>query len=175
MNMKTFEADVELIRTLYNAAWEKNWGAVPMTDAEFSHMAKQLKPVAVPELVLFANVGDQLAGFVLALPDLNLALKHMDGRLLPFGWAKALWYSRSIHQIRVLTLGVLPQFRRTGAADLLYLNLIKNAKAKGMASGESSWILEDNTLMNQAIEHVGGVAYKTYRLYDKAIAPAVKH
>lgn len=172
IDMKHFADEVERIRSLYNAAWEANWGAIAMTDAEFTHMAKQLKPVAVPELILFAEVGGQLAGFVLALPDLNVALKHLNGRLLPLGWAKALWYSRSIHQIRVLTLGVLPQFRRTGAADLLYLTLIKNAKAKGMASGESSWILEDNTLMNQAIEHVGGVPYKTYRLYDKAIAPA---
>lgn len=171
IDMKNFGAEVERIRSLYNQAWEANWGAIPMTDAEFSHMAKQLKPVAVPELILFAEVGGELAGFVLALPDLNIALKHLDGRLLPFGWAKALWYSRSIHQIRVLTLGVLPQFRRSGAADLLYLALIKNAKAKNMASGESSWILEDNVLMNQAIQHIGGVPYKTYRLYDKAIAP----
>jgi GNAT superfamily N-acetyltransferase len=174
MDMKNFERDVALIRGLYNEAWEANWGAIPMTDAEFSHMAKQLKPVAVPELVLFAEVGGKLAGFVLALPDFNVALKHMSGRLLPFGWAIALWKGRSIHQIRVLTLGVLPQFRRTGAADLLYMTLIKNAEAKGMASGESSWILEDNILMNEAIERVGGVAYKTYRMYDKAIKPMAK-
>jgi GNAT superfamily N-acetyltransferase len=164
IDMKNFTAEVERIRGLYNEAWEANWGAIPMTDAEFTHMAKQLKPVAVPELILFAEVAGELAGFVLALPDFNVALKHMKGRLLPIGWAQALWYGRSIHQIRVLTLGVLPRFRRTGAADLLYLGLITNAKAKGMASGESSWILEDNVLMNQAIERVGGVPYKTYRM-----------
>ena len=74
-----------------------------------------------------------------------------------------------IHQGRVLTLGVLPEFQRTGAADLLYLALIKNARAKGVVSGEASWILEDNALMRVPIERVGGEPYKTYRLYDKAI------
>jgi GNAT superfamily N-acetyltransferase len=146
-----------------------------MTDAEFSHMAKQFKPVAVPEMVLFAYVRGELAGFALALPDLNVALRHMNGRLLPFGWAIGLWYGRKINRGRVLTLGVLPQYRRTGAADLLYLTLIKNARAKGIVSGEASWILEDNALMRTAIERVGGKPYKTYRLYDKPIGAQSTH
>ncbi len=173
LNMKDFDAEVARIRSLYNEGWQANWGNVPMTDAEFTHMAKQFKPVAVPGMVLFAYVRGKLAGFALALPDFNVALRHMKGRLLPFGWALALWYQRKIDRGRVLTLGVLPQFQRTGAADLLYLTLIKNAKAKGFVCGEASWILEDNALMRVPIERVGGEAYKTYRLYDKAIgAPA---
>jgi GNAT superfamily N-acetyltransferase len=169
LDMKNFNAEVERIRKLYNEGWEANWGNVPMTDAEFGHMAKQLKPVAVPEMVLFAYVRGELAGFALALPDLNIALRHMHGRLLPIGWALGLWYGRKINRGRVLTLGVLPAFRRTGAADLLYLTLIKNSRAKGIYQGEASWILEDNALMRTAIERVGGDPYKTYRLYDKAI------
>ncbi len=173
INMKDFDAEVARIRSLYNDGWQANWGNVPMTDAEFTHMAKQFKPVAVPEMVLFAYVHGTLAGFALALPDLNVALRHMKGRLLPFGWALGLWYGRKINRGRVLTLGVLPQYQRTGASDLLYLTLIKNAKAKGFVRGEASWILEDNALMRMVIERVGGEAYKTYRLYDKAIgAPA---
>ncbi len=173
LNMKDFDAEVARIRSLYNEGWQANWGNVPMTDAEFTHMAKQFKPVAVPEMVLFAYVRGKLAGFALALPDFNVALRHMNGRLLPFGWAVALWHQRKIDRGRVLTLGVLPQFQRTGAADLLYLTLIKNAKAKGFVCGEASWILEDNALMRVPIERVGGEAYKTYRLYDKPIgAPA---
>jgi GNAT superfamily N-acetyltransferase len=154
---------------LYNAAWEANWGNIPMTDAEFDDLAKQLKPVVVPELVLFAEVRGELAGFALALPDLNAALRHMNGRLLPIGWALGLWYGRKIDAARVLTLGVLPRFRLTGAAELLYLALYKNAVARGITHGESSWILEDNRLMRQAIENFGGDPYKTYRLYDKTI------
>jgi GNAT superfamily N-acetyltransferase len=173
INMKDFSEEVERIRKLYNEGWEANWGNVPMTDAEFEHMAKQFKPVAVPEMVLFAYVRGELAGFALALPDLNVALRHMNGRLLPIGWALGLWHGRKINRGRVLTLGVLPQFRRSGAADLLYLTLIANARAKGIYHGEASWILEDNTLMRAAIEKIGGDPYKTYRLYDKAIgAPA---
>src|SRR5581483_2155257 len=102
LNMKDFDADVERIRTLYNAGWEANWGNVPMTDAEFAHLAKQLKPVAVPDLVVFAYVRGELAGFALALPDLNVALKHMKGRLLPIGWAVGLWHGRKINRARVL-------------------------------------------------------------------------
>lgn len=169
LDMKRFDEEVERIRALYNEGWEANWGNVPMTDAEFKHMAKQLKPVAVPELVVFAYVRGKLAGFALALPDLNVALRHMNGRLLPIGWALGLWHGRKIDRGRVLTLGVLPEYRRTGAADLLYLTLIKNGRAKGFRHGEASWILEDNTLMRAAIERAGGTPYKTYRLYDKAV------
>ena len=117
--MKDFNAEVGRIRELYNKGWEANWGNVPMTDAEFAHMAKQLKPVAVPEMVLFAYVRGTLAGFALALPDLNVALRHMNGRLLPIGWALGLWHGRHIDRGRVLTLGVLPEFllhRRGGPA-----------------------------------------------------------
>jgi GNAT superfamily N-acetyltransferase len=169
LDMKDFDAEVGRIRELYNKGWEANWGNVPMSDAEFAHMAKQLKPVAVPEMVLFAYVRGTLAGFTLALPDLNVALRHMGGRLLPIGWALGLWHGRKIDRGRVLTLGVLPEYRRTGAADLLYLALIKNGTAKGIRHGEASWILEDNALMRTAIERAGGTAYKTYRLYDRPI------
>jgi GNAT superfamily N-acetyltransferase len=173
LDMKQFTKEVERVRTLYNAAWSANWGNVPMTDAEFDDLAKQLKPVVMPDLVQFASVRGELAGFALALPDLNVALRHMNGRLLPIGWALGLWYGRQIKTARVLTLGVLPKYRRTGAAELLFLAMVRNAFAHGIKSGESSWILEDNLLMRQAIENVGGKAYKTYRLYDKPIRGAV--
>jgi GNAT superfamily N-acetyltransferase len=169
LDMKHFADEVGRVRMIYNAAWSANWGNVAMTDAEFADLAKQLKPVVMPDLVLFAAVRGELAGFALALPDLNVALRHMNGRLLPIGWALGLWYGRKIRTARVLTLGVLPAFRRTGAADLLYLQMVKNCFAHGIHSGESSWILEDNMLMRQAIERIGATAYKTYRLYDKPI------
>ncbi len=169
LDMKHFGDEVERVRQLYNAAWEANWGAVPMTKEEIDHMAKQLKPVVAPDMVVFAEVAGELAGFALALPDLNMVLKRMNGTLLPFGWAKALWYSRSINRGRVLTLGVLPPYRRTGAAELMYIALLRAAAKRGITRGESSWILEDNTLMRRAIENVGAKVYKTYRLYDKAL------
>jgi GNAT superfamily N-acetyltransferase len=170
LDMARFQEEVDRVRTLYNTAWEANWGAVPMTDAEFADLAKQFKPVVMPDLVVFGEVNGELAGFALALPDLNVVLKRLNGSLLPFGWAKALWYGRKVPGLRVLTLGVLPQFRLTGIADLMYLAIIKNGLARGMTYGESSWILEDNHLMRQAIEKIGGEPYKTYRVYDKSIA-----
>jgi GNAT superfamily N-acetyltransferase len=169
LDMAHFQDEVDRVRLLYNTAWEANWGAVPMTDAEFADLAKQFKPVVVPELVAFGEVDGHLAGFALALPDLNVVLKRLNGTLLPFGWAKALWYGRNVPGLRVLTLGVLPEYRRTGVADLMYLAIMKNGLARGMTYGESGWILEDNLLMCQAIEKIGGVPYKRYRVYDKAI------
>jgi len=169
LDMSQFPQEVDRVRQLYNTAWEANWGAVPMTDAEFADLAKQLKPVVVPDLVAFAEVDGKLAGFALALPDLNVALKRMGGNLFPFGWVKALWYSRKPPGLRVLTLGVLKEYRKTGAAELMYLAIIRNGLKRGMTYGESSWILEDNAAMRQSIEKIGGVPYKTYRVYDKPI------
>jgi GNAT superfamily N-acetyltransferase len=170
IDMRRFDEEVDRIRVLYNTAWQANWGAVPMTQAEIGHMAKQLKPVVIADLVVFVMVRGELAGFGLAIPNFNLVLKRIgNGRLLPFGWAKALWYARSIDQGRVLTLGVLEAYRKTGAAELLYLAMLRAAAKHGLTSGESSWILEDNTLMRRAIENTGAHAYKTYRLYDKAL------
>ncbi|MGH7719716.1 MAG: GNAT family N-acetyltransferase [Gemmatimonadaceae bacterium] len=169
LDMKRFWQDVERVRDLYNAAWEQNWGFVPMTDAEFTHLAKQMKTVVDPSLVAFAEVDGELAGFAMALPDLNRALRHMRGRLFPFGWAKALWHSRGIDTLRVLTLGVLEKYRRTGAAEMLYLYLMRTAPRRGITKGEFSWILEDNLPMRTALEKLGASAYKTYRLYDRPL------
>jgi GNAT superfamily N-acetyltransferase len=166
LDKKHFWQDVALVRSVYNEAWEKNWGHIPMTGAELDYMARQLKPVVEPKLVVFAEVDGELAGFGLALPDFNVALKHMNGSLFPFGWAKALWYSRKITTTRVLTLGVLEKFRRTGVGELIELELMINAEKLGITGAEFSWILEDNPLMRTALEKMGATAYRTYRLYD---------
>jgi hypothetical protein len=94
LRMNRFNEEVELIRQLYNSAWEKNWGFVPMTDAEVDHMAKQLKPVVDPELALIGEINGEPIGFALALPDVNQAIRHLNGRLFPFGSAKLLWHMK---------------------------------------------------------------------------------
>jgi GNAT superfamily N-acetyltransferase len=167
--MKRFQAEVDKVKYIYNVAWEANWGAVQITDEELADVAKQLKPVVMPDIVQFAEVNGETAGFALALPDLNVALKHMGGSLFPLGWAKLLWHTRKVPGLRVWALGVHPKFRRAGVAELMYLGIVKNGLARGMVYGESGWILEDNFLMRQAIEKMGGQRYKTYRVYDKAI------
>lgn len=168
LDMKNFQRDVDLIRTLYNQAWEANWGFTPMTDAEVEHMAKGLKPVVDPDLALIGLVDGEPAGFALSLPDVNQAIKPLDGKLWPLGWLRLLRGMRRIDRIRILTLGVLPRYRRSGLDALFYYETFKRGTAKGYY-GESSWILEDNTLMNRALEKMGFTRYKTYRLYEKSV------
>jgi GNAT superfamily N-acetyltransferase len=166
MDKKRFWEEVERIRTIYNKAWARNWGFVPMTEEELTHMAKKLKPVVDPDLIAFAEVDGELAGFGLGLPDLNIALKHAKGRLWPLGWLQILRHSREIDRFRVLTLGVLEEHRRTGAAEMMYLYLLRTGPPKGISKGEFSWILEDNTVMRAGLDKLGAEVYKIYRLYD---------
>ncbi|HEY8164874.1 MAG TPA: hypothetical protein VIF83_04895 [Gemmatimonadaceae bacterium] len=169
LDMKRFWEEVELVRTVYNSAWSENWGHVPMTDAEINHMAKQLKPVVEPSIVVFAYSGTELAGFGLALPDLNVALKKMNGRLLPFGWAKALWYSRKIDTARVMILGVFDKFRRQGVAELMEMEMMDAAPRHGIVNADFSWILEDNLVMRTPLEKLGAQVYRIHRMYDVSL------
>lgn len=170
LEMARFEEELATVRRLYNAAWEKNWGFVPMTDAEFDYLAAELKPILDPRLALFVETPDgETVGFALALPDYNQVLRHLNGRLLPFGILKALWYRRRIHRMRVLTLGLLEEYRGKGIDALLYLGLIRNGAARGITECEQSWILEDNEKMNAAIERLGGRLYRRYRLYERPL------
>ena len=169
MNKKKFEEEVELIRGIYNSAWEKNWGFVPMSNPEIDHMAKELKPVVDPDLVAFAEKEGKTIGFALALPDLNQALKKANGRLWPFGLPRMLLEMRKIHRLRVLTLGVLAEYRRLGADVLLYSHLYRRGTAKGYSAGEFSWILADNEPMRRALEQIGARVYKTYRIYEQPL------
>src|SRR5256886_14510065 len=169
LDMKRFTAEVELIKALYNQAWEKNWGFVPLTEAEIDHLAKQLKPIVVPDLVVFAEREGQVVGFGVALPDFNLALRHNpSGRLFP-GILKVLWHSRKIHRARVLLLGVIPELRGRGIDGVLYEWVWGNCVKHGMASGEGGWILEDNAPMTKAADQLGFHVAKIYRIYDNGL------
>ena len=169
LDMKRFDRDVEVIRSLYNQAWSHNWGFVPMTDAEFDRMGRDLKKIVDPRICLLAESEGEAVGFILALPDLNQALARIDGRLFPFGLLKLLWYSRRIDQIRVITLGVLPEHRRRGVSAILVSQVIERGLEAGYRRAECSWVLETNTEMRNALERSGGRVYKTYRLYEKPL------
>lgn len=170
LDMKRFDDEVLLVRDIYNAAWERNWGFVPMTEAEIRHLARELKPVIEPDLVFIGYVDGEPAGFALALPDVNQAIRHARGRLWPLGLVKILWHMRKIRRIRIITLGLKPEHRRTGLDGLFYRQIFLNGAAKGYTTAESSWILEDNLPIRQALEKIGFEVSKTYRLYDLAIA-----
>jgi GNAT superfamily N-acetyltransferase len=166
IDMKDFAAEVERAWSVYNSAWSKNWGYVPMTKEEFDLMGKDMKLILRPELVLLGEKQGRTVGFALALPDVNQALKPAGGHLFPLGLLKILYYQRLVKSVRVVALGVVEEFRATGLAAAFYAILVRNARKLGFGETEMSWILEDNTLMNRSIQLMGAERYKTYRLYE---------
>jgi GNAT superfamily N-acetyltransferase len=166
IRMDAFREDVEQVWEVYNAAWSRNWGFVPVTRDEFLTMAKEMKAILDPGFVLIGEVDGRVVGFALGLPDINQALKHARGRLFPFGLLKILYHKRFIRSVRVLVLGVVEQFRTAGVAAGFYAELVRHARRRGFTDCEMSWVLEDNTLMNRSIEAFGGKHYKTYRIYE---------
>jgi GNAT superfamily N-acetyltransferase len=166
INMKDFQNDVARIWEVYGAAWQRNWGFIPMTREEFSLMGKEMKMILKPDLVLIGEVGDRVVGFALALPDVNQALKPANGSLFPTGLLKILYYQRLIKNVRVLALGVVEEYRASGLAAGFYATLVRNARKLGFGDCEMSWILEDNVLMNRSLEVMGAKRYKTYRIYN---------
>ena len=162
------------LRQIYNEAWQNNWGFVPFSEKEFEFMTRELKPLLVPELVWFAEIEGQPVGFILCVPDINVALKKINGRLttfgLPIGLAKLLYYKSRLKTVRLVALGVLPKFRRHGIAEMLVLRIIEEAMIKRGFIGEGSLILEDNRMMNGFLEAIGAEKYKSYRIYRRALA-----
>jgi GNAT superfamily N-acetyltransferase len=169
IDMKRFDDEVAVIKKLYNAAWEKNWGYVPMTDHEIDHLAKDLKQIVVPEFVLFAEREGETIGFAVALPDLNVALrKNRSGRLFP-GILKVLWAARKVRRLRIALLGALPEWQGRGVDMLMYKRIWETAINMGYDWGEAGWILEDNHPMLNGLERMGFHPYKTYRVYDRPV------
>jgi len=169
LNMRRFPAEVELVKQLYNEMWERNWGFVPLTDAEIDHLAKQLKPIVVPDWVCFAERAGRPVGFAVALPDLNVALKHNpSGRFFP-GILRILWHARKIPRARVPLLGVVPELRGSGVDALMYHWIWTHAVRRGITWGEAGWLLENNPAILHGAERMGFRRYKTYRVYDKPL------
>lgn len=172
--MNDFAAEIERCKQVYNAAWERNWGFVKMSDAEFAYLAKHLRQLALPELLLLAEIDGRPVGFSMTLPDLNEAIRPLDGRLfrcgLPIGLVRLFYNIRRIRTARLLTLGVVEGFRRRGIAELLILRTLDYGKNIARYTGaELGWTLEDNELINRTIIAVGGQRYKTYRIYQREI------
>jgi GNAT superfamily N-acetyltransferase len=172
IRMKEFDAELETVRAIYNTAWEKNWGFVPMTEEEIRFMARELKPAVArdPELVTIVESEEgEPVGFSLVLKDYNQALIHAKGRLFPFGLVKILWHARNIDFARVLTLGLVPEYRGKGIDALIYTRIFRVGASKGINQGELSWVLDDNLPMLKPLEKVGARVYKRYRLYDRPL------
>lgn len=166
IDFSRLDEEIELVKPIHRAAWSKNWGAVPMTDAEYSYLANGLKTIADHDMCYLAFIDDKPVGVFVVLPDYCQPLRHMRGRMLPLGWIKFLWHRRKIDGIRVLIMGVLEEHRLKGIEALFYKAACEEAARKGYGWAEMSWILEDNYKVIRGIEGMGGEVYKRYRIYD---------
>ncbi len=168
LRAKHLRDEIKLFVQIYHEAWAKNWGFVPMSEEEVAFLARSMKDLIIPQLALFSETqkGEPI-GFILAIPNYNPVLKAMGGRLTPWGILKALWVKRKITELRVPLFGIRPPYRLRGIDVLLYTEVFRRGWQRGYRSAELSWILEDNHLMQKAIEAMGGRPYKRYRIYQK--------
>lgn len=175
LNRKHLKQELELLRDIFNEAWSENWGTVPATEAEFTEIGKAMSLLISDDFVQIAEVDGEAAAMIVCLPNINEAIADLNGKLLPFGWLKLLWrlkirYPKSA---RILLMGVRKKYHHTSFGPALSYMLTDTLRypvlARGMREMEMSWILEHNSGMRSIIESLGGVAYKTYRLYEKTL------
>ena len=169
MRKSDLEAEIGRFIEVYNAAWEKNWGFVPITEEEVRFHAKTLKQIFDPRWTFVAEKDGETLGAALTLPDINQVLKKLNGRLLPFGWLRFLLGKSKIDRVRVFALGVKPEYQHTGIAARFYVRHVETAKVAPQDRGDQGWILETNEPMNRAMEGMGGKVVKRYRLYEKRL------
>ncbi len=174
VNLKNWSQEVDSMLEVYNDAWEKNWGFVPMSPEEFRHMAAEMKQIVHPEFIQICEVEGKVAGFAVCLLDYNQVFKQIpSGTLfsygLPLGLFKLLRAKKMINRCRVITLGIKEEFRKSGLAGLMYIKLHEEANRLKLKTAEMSWILEDNLLMRKPLELMGAKIYKTYRIYQSQL------
>jgi GNAT superfamily N-acetyltransferase len=169
MRKSDLAAEVGRFMEVYNAAWERNWGFVPITEEEVRFQAKNLKPILDENWAMIAERDGEVVGAALTLPDINQVLAKMNGRLLPFGWWHFLTRRWRMDRVRVFALGVKPAYQHWGVAAALYVRHIETAARTPQTWAETGWILEVNEPMNRAMEGMGGEVVKRYRLYELAL------
>ena len=172
-NLKNLALESERLRQIYNDAWKGNWGFVPFTEAEFAHLTAEMKPLLRPDFTGIAEVNGQAVGFILALPDINVAFQKINGRLttfgIPIGLIRLLYEKRRLRKARLIAMGVRPEFRQHGVAEMLVLRIIEEGMFKVGFKGELSMTLENNFMINRFLEAIGATRYKRYRIYRKQL------
>jgi hypothetical protein len=176
VNKKRFDEEAALILGILNDAWSDNWGFVPFTDAEVAYAGKKLKPIVFEDLVMIAEIDGRPVAFMMTIPDLNEKLKDFGGSLLPFNWARLLWWLRKpkVRTMRVPLMGVIKELQSSRIASQLAFMMIeyirRTAIAKyGASHGDFGWVLASNTAMASVGAAVGGKLAKVYRIYEKTL------
>lgn len=171
LDMKKFADGVKTFKGLFNEAWNttNNHGWVPLTDEEFDFITHSLKPVTDPELVIMAKKGDQVVGGMICLPDWNEVFKSWKGKVFPFNWIQLFTKKRSMKCLRIVILGVLPEYQKKGLDVVMYYEILNRGLAKGMEWAEASYIVEDNMPMFKPLMNIGGEIYKKYWVMEKSI------
>jgi len=176
MDRKNFKSEVTLLLDILNDAWSDNWGFIPMTEAEIDEMASIFKFLLRPEAVVIAEYNGEATGFSLTLPNINEAIRDLNGRLLPFGFVKLLWRLKvaGLRSGRMALMGVRRKWQNSHIGAVLALSIIQHTRishfARGIDRAELSWLLDSNERMKHMLTLVGGTVYKRYRIYDKALS-----
>ncbi len=160
---------VKQIQEIFNVAWEGNWGHLPLTDAQIEMFYQELKMIAIPELSIFAEHNGTTIGFIISIPDVNPALRILNGRLYPWRLLRFMAEAKKTRKIRTLIMGVLPEYRGRKIDDIFYLMTIENGIALGYTESDCSLVVETNTKMIGALKPLFADHYKTYRIYERPV------
>jgi len=167
IDFSKLDEEAPKLRYIYNEAWKDNWGFVPFTDEEFDALVKELKMITSPDLVFVVEDHGEPVAFSATIPNINeIFIKIRNGKLFPFNFLKLLNFKKRIKTVRILTLGILENYRKTGIDAVMYAKTFENGTKKGYHEGEASWILESNVMMNRALKNINAELYKTYRIYQ---------
>jgi len=175
INTKNLQNEVRVAMEVFNDAWSENWGFVPFSDAEVTHLASELKPLLASETFIIGKIAGRPAAFICMLPNLNEAIQGLNGKLLPFGWAKLLYHLKikGVKTSRIPLMGLRKEYQNTRQGLALVAKLCEDVFAAGRKKGfthcELSWILETNKSMIRICEQASALRYKTYRMYEKAL------
>jgi hypothetical protein len=176
VEVSRFDAEARIILDILNDAWSTNWGFIPLTDSEIAFVGKKMKPIIFADLVRVAELDGKPVAFLIALPNLNLVLKKLGGRLFPFGWLRLLSWLRAkrFPEVRVPLMGVVKELQSSRLASQLAFMLIETIRVDaaaryGLGRSELGWVLEDNQGMKAIADAIESKVNRVYRIYERAL------
>lgn len=170
LDLANYREEAARLNTIFNKAWEGNWGHMPLTAEQWTRVADELRPVVKPELVVVAERRGEAVGFILTVPDINQAIQSANGKLFPFGLIRMLLALRKVDRLRTLMMGVLPEYRMKGLPAVLILETVERGVRMGYQTSDCSLVVETNSALINVLDRFGAERYKTYRHFSKPIA-----